>query len=84
MNIQQIYEQFIGKKLSIILVSPYYTKGMQNHSKKYTGILHYSVIQDGETVWFLLSLDGLRTTVRLHLDKNPEVWLLIQVLCKFL
>ena len=84
MNIQRIYEQYIEKKLSIILVSPYYTKGTQNLSNKYTGILHYSVIQDGETVWFLLGPDELRKTVRLHLDKNAEVWLLFQILCKFL
>ena len=74
----------LEKNLSIILVSPSYTKGTQNLGNKYTGTLHCSEIQDGETVWFLLKLDELRKTVRLHLDKNPEIWLLIQILCKFL
>lgn len=83
MNIQCGSAQYIGKKLSIILVSPYYTKGIQNLTNKYIGILHYSVIQDAETVWFLLRLEKLKKIARLHLGKHPEVWLLIQILCKF-
>lgn len=83
MNIQCSQAQYIGEKLSIILVSPYYTKGIQNLTNKYIGILHYSIIQDAETVWFLLRLDELKKIARLHLGKYPVVWLLIQILCKF-
>ena len=83
MNIQRSYAQYIEKKLRIILVSPYYTKGIQNLTNKYFGILRYPVIQDEETVWFLLRLDELKKIARLHLGKYPEVWLLIQILCKF-
>lgn len=62
----------LEKNLSIILVSQIlYKRGTQNLGNKYTGTLRCSVIQDGETVWFLLKLDELRKTMELHFGQEP-------------